>query len=180
MEFSSFTAGSDDAGRRLDRILKRILPDLTLSEMYQSLRKGMIKVNGKKADGSTKILCNDTITVAAFLLVKKDSDSPSQATTVHQIASSYDKIPQSPHTTFHQSHGIPQLQTVFRNEYVWIINKPYGIPVQPDSTTKDGAPCLSDMVAADYASSHQTSTSLSFRPGPLHRLDKNTTGLVAF
>ena len=49
MEFREFTAGKDDDGRRLDRILRIFLKDKSLGEIYSLLRKGLIKVNKKKA-----------------------------------------------------------------------------------------------------------------------------------
>ena len=48
MDYVHFIAGQDDKGRRLDRILRRILPENSLSGLYKSLRNGLIKVDGKK------------------------------------------------------------------------------------------------------------------------------------
>jgi 23S rRNA pseudouridine955/2504/2580 synthase len=155
MEWSTFTAGIDDNGRRFDRILKRLLPHAALSELYQNLRKGFVKLNGKKADGSTRVSTNDIISVASFLVAPENTEEPQQM-------------------------YCTSLETVFRNEYIWVINKPYGIPVQPSEGTGENHASLSEIVATEYKASRNGSDSLSFIPGPLHRLDRNTTGLLAF
>ena len=155
MEWTTFTAGIDDNGRRFDRILKRLLPHAALSEVYQNMRKGFVKLNGKKADGSTRVSTHDIISVASFLVPAEKPEQPQQ------------------------TYRMP-LETVFRNEYIWVINKPYGIPVQPSEGTGENHANLAEIVAADYKTSKNGSDSLSFIPGPLHRLDRNTTGLLAF
>ena len=48
MEFRDFTAGKDDDGRRLDRIIRIFLKDLSMGQIYKLLRKGLIKLNDKK------------------------------------------------------------------------------------------------------------------------------------
>jgi 23S rRNA-/tRNA-specific pseudouridylate synthase len=44
-----------DAGQRLDRFLKKYLPNAPLGGIYKMLRTGKIKVNGKKKDQTYKI-----------------------------------------------------------------------------------------------------------------------------
>ena len=48
MDFLEFKTGQDDQDRRLDKVIRIFIPELTLSQVYQSLRKGLIKVNEKK------------------------------------------------------------------------------------------------------------------------------------
>ena len=56
-------AGPDDEGRRLDRIVRKILPDCSLGVIYSALRKGKIKVNGKKRPPSYRLKKSDSITI---------------------------------------------------------------------------------------------------------------------
>ena len=73
----------------------------------------------------------------------------------------------------------PVLQDVFKNEHIRIINKPYGIPVHG----AHGCQALVSIVQNDYRLECRTkekAQALSFTPGPLHRLDRRTTGLLAF
>ena len=150
MNFKEFKAGKDDDGRRLDRIVRLFLKDKSLGEIYKLIRKGLIKVNLKKASPETHINENDIISIADFLIsdTKKTENSTSKS----------------------------PLNIIFENEDLLIIDKPYGKSVHNE---KDG---IIDDVLAYLDSKNQTkeNESLSFRPGPLHRLDKRTTGLLAF
>ena len=49
MDFTEFSAGADDDGRRLDRIIRRFIATEQLSGIYKAIRKGLVKVNGRKA-----------------------------------------------------------------------------------------------------------------------------------
>ena len=48
----SFQIGKNEAGQRLDKYLKKLLPQASGSFIYKMLRKKNITLNGKKADGS--------------------------------------------------------------------------------------------------------------------------------
>ena len=60
-------AGPDDAGRRLDKVLRVLLKDYALSEIYSALRKGKILLNDLKADPEIKVETGDKIFLAASL-----------------------------------------------------------------------------------------------------------------
>ena len=44
-----FKAGKNEAGQRLDKYLKKILPNASMGFIYKMLRKKNIKLNDKKA-----------------------------------------------------------------------------------------------------------------------------------
>ena len=79
MDFIHFTAGKDDSERRLDRVLRNFLSEEHLSSIYKSLRKGLIKVNGKKCDGNFRISQGDDIQIAVFLLKESHETCPPEA-----------------------------------------------------------------------------------------------------
>ena len=68
MDFTDFNTGKDDIGRRLDKVIKIFLPTIPLSNLYQSLRKNLIKVNGKKQKPDYKIEQADVLSIADVLL----------------------------------------------------------------------------------------------------------------
>ena len=68
MERKEWTLGADDAERRLDRLLRRLLAKNTQGEILSALRKGLVKLNGKKAQASSLTQEGDILSVAAFLL----------------------------------------------------------------------------------------------------------------
>lgn len=154
MEFIEFEAKEDDDGRRLDKAAKRIfeLKGIQPENIFKLIRKTLIKLNNKKSSPEDRIKSKDKIFIADFLLKEnKNKTEKNETSKLHEIFS---------------------VQTAFKNEHLWIINKQSGIEVQP---SKSSSFCLADFVAQNT----QTA-SLSFRPGPLHRIDKCTTGLVAF
>ncbi len=66
------------------------------------------------------------------------------------------------------------LEIAYEDEYLLVVNKPRGLAVHPASTLKEPS-----MVNALLARNHELSgTGGSYRPGIVHRLDKDTTGLL--
>ena len=155
MDFRTFTAGTDDSGRRLDRVLSRIFEANGIKGgIFPLIRKGLVKVNEKKASADFRIHSGDVVSIAAFLFTSDNENSSACRNKSHP-----------------DINGI----TIFRNRHFLILNKPSGINVQP---SKDSSLCLSQLVEEDY--SKTKNTSLSFRPGPLHRIDRFTSGIVVF
>ena len=70
MERKEWTLGADDAGRRLDRILRRLLAENSQGAVLSALRKGLVRLNGKKAQASDLTSRGDLLSVAAFLLAQ--------------------------------------------------------------------------------------------------------------
>jgi len=155
VEFSKFEAGSGDDDRRIDRVIRRFLPEKSLSSVYSSIRKGYIRINDRRIKPETHILKGDILSVACFLLSKA---STSEKGTKIEI-------------------DFP-CEIIFKNEHFLVINKPYDVPVQQSETCSHA---LAEIVADYYkAVSGQKKESLSFTPGPLHRLDRKTTGILFF
>ncbi len=164
MDFLQYTAGIDDDGRRLDRVIRIFLNEVPMSEIYKLIRKGLIRLNGKKTECSTRIKKDDvlqiakSIAAAPLISVQPDSDSGAIAENIH-------------------------FDDVFKNEHIRIINKPYGVSVHGGGNSR--AVSLEQIVKQQFAREQaekqdKDNKSLSFRPGPLHRIDRHTTGLVVF
>ena len=150
MDFRKFKAGPDDSSRRLDRVLRKFLPEEHLSSLYSAVRKGLIRVNGKKTTPDARINEGDELETAAFLFGDTDNDDSPAAG---------------------QNVSFPY-EILFRSDAFIVINKPYDIPVQ-------GPGSIAESLASYYRSlPHTGSGSLSFTPGPLHRLDRKTTGVL--
>jgi 23S rRNA pseudouridine955/2504/2580 synthase len=142
------TAALDDNGRRLDRILRKALPDMPLSALHRLLRKGKITVDGLPAPPSTRIKTGQTIEISSL--------PPSSLLT-----------PNSSLLTPNSS----LLTILHEDSNLLVLNKPAGIAVH-------GPESLEELVRADLLPT--LPASLSFRPGPLHRLDKPTSGVIVF
>lgn len=176
MDFIEFFATSDDSGKRFDRIARRVVSSENLSSVYKQMRKGFIKLNGKKAAPETRVTSGDVIAVAKFLLPGGET----HLQTREALASAEIDSRDGTHSLVarHSQNGaggtMPQdafpYPIVFQNDALLVIDKPYDIPVQP---SKNGEQSVAQVVAE-----YSKNKSLSFTPAPLHRLDRRTTGLL--
>lgn len=171
MDFRTFEAKKDDGGRRLDRVIRKFIPEKNLSGLYKALRKGFIKLNGKKTKPDERICPGDEIQVADFLL---NSNCPEKAE--HKTEPPEKNISQGNTDNFREKTENlrnTNLKIVFQDQNLLFIEKPYGITVHGKENSLDNA-------VKDLYRKTAEKTSLSFLPGPLHRLDERTTGLIAF
>ena len=155
MDFIEFTAGQNDDGRRLDKVFRIIAADLPLSNLYKYIRKGLVRVNGKKIRPDFRLSSGDVIQLAAFIADGKKTEK-------ENIKENKDDE--------------KSLSVIFENENYLVVKKPYDISVH--GAIQNGKKPLEDIVRK-YLKSTQES-SLAFTPGPLHRLDRKTSGLIVF
>lgn len=157
MDFEDFIAGKDDNDRKIDRVLKSIFKENKSVNVFEILRKNLVKINGSKARKNQVVKTNDKISVPSFLLENRIplSDFKSDS------AAEREKY---------------KLETLFKNKNLWIINKPSGINVQPSEKSSQS---ISNIVLLQWKNSPESRNSLSFTPAPLHRLDKLTSGVLS-
>lgn len=142
-------AGEDDAGRRLDRVLRKMLPTLPLSGIHRLIRSGKIRVDGAKAGPGLKLNAGSRISLPEGLA--------KEVTPIISVQSHRD--------------GARRLSILWEDDQLLVLSKPVG-------TLTHGIDGL-DVLVLDYLRSN-LSSSLAFKPGPLHRLDRNTSGAVVF
>jgi 23S rRNA pseudouridine955/2504/2580 synthase len=161
-----FQAQQDDHDRRLDRVLLRMLPDLPVSGMYRLLRRGAIRVNGRKAAPDHRLQAGDTISLPASLRPDRlPADGPPAA------GKPADGPPAAGRPAGRQPPGrLPVGMILLETPHLLALNKPPGWLVH-------GPGSLDERVLEHLAGRRP---SLSFRPGPVHRLDRNTSGLLLF
>ncbi|MDR0557234.1 MAG: RluA family pseudouridine synthase [Treponema sp.] len=155
-------AAQDDEQRRLDRILRKFSPDTPLSRIYTLLRKGRILINGKKAGAG----CASLRVTAGDVIAVPDELSALRISAARNRAGEASNVP-------------PDLRSrvVFENDDLLVVNKSAGMVVHGGAFPQTQSN-LADMVESYLAGA--TPHSLSFKPGPLHRLDQPTSGLVMF
>lgn len=156
--FSERRAGPDDSGRRLDRVLRSCLGELPLSAIYGALRRGRILLNGRRAEGAARVEEGDLISFDPRLLPRDGIEVEAAAATASGDAawSGVDALA-----------GLLALATAD----LLFMNKPRGMLVHGEDSLED---------RVREALRERSRGSLSFNPGPLHRLDRNTSGLVVF
>lgn len=148
-------AGPDDEGRRLDNVLRKCCAELPISAVHRLLRKGLVSVNGKRAGQALRVRSGQSIEIRCV-------DIPKAALTGGK------KSAGPPPGAFGVSVG-EGVDVLYEGQGILALNKPAGITTQEEL----GA------LVRPYLEG-KTAPSLSFTPGPLHRLDKGTSGVIVF
>jgi len=143
-------AGPDDAGRRLDRVLRKGLPDYSLSLIHRLLRQGKVLVNGRKASP------DDRIESGAIIHVKPAVNNDVKKVNNESRAG---------------SPTLPLPEILWRGAGIIVFNKPSGLASHGENSL--------DTLVKTWLTG-KLPASLSFKPGPLHRLDRPTSGIIAF
>jgi 23S rRNA pseudouridine955/2504/2580 synthase len=142
METLRLEAGTNDDGRRVDRILRRACADMPVSAIYRLLRTGRVLVDGKRTGASSRVGSGQIIEVRTAFVPK--------AAAVRKASAG-------------------RLAVLYEGQGILAVNKPGGITSQET---------LGARVQAYLAV--KVEPSLSFRPGPLHRLDSEASGVMVF
>ncbi|HZN40702.1 MAG TPA: RluA family pseudouridine synthase [Planctomycetota bacterium] len=147
-----------EAGQRLDRYLRKLLRHVPLAAIFRHLRQGDIRVDGRKAEGSLRLLAGMTVRLhlpAADLQV---------AAATRRLA------PAAAIATGDAAGLLPRI--VLQDSDLLVVAKPAGLAAQPGSGQSD------DLASWLDRQSIGTRTD-TFKPAPAHRLDRGTSGLVA-
>lgn len=155
-----FEITDNEAGQRLDKYLKKLLPKAPSSFFYKMLRKKNIVLNRAKAQGGEKLVTGDQVML--FL-----SDETFAGFSGESRMEEYQKA----------YEALSGIAIVFENEHLLLANKPAGILSQK---SKDTDLSLNEwLIGYLLASGGADEKSLAtFRPSVCNRLDRNTSGLV--
>lgn len=154
---------SNDAGRRLDRFLRKYLRNASLSEIYKLIRKD-IRVDGKRRSESHLLSEGEKLSlyISEDVFRKLTGEIDSSARSVGRGAGTR-----------------KQFKIVYEDDNILIADKPFGLLTHGDSSEKKNhlANQVRDYLIArgDYDPREKV-----FAPAPANRLDRNTTGLVLF
>lgn len=152
------TIGPNDAGRRLDRFLRKYLTRASLGSIYKIIRKD-VKVNGRR-EGNEYMLAEGDI-INLYL-----SDEM-----ISQLQAPCKTSSSSPRSR-------RNFRIVFEDDNILVADKPWGLLTHGDSTEKKNH--LANQFK-DYLiekGEYNPRTEKVFAPAPCNRLDRNTTGLV--
>lgn len=147
--------GTNEAGQRLDKFLRKLLKDVPLSAIFKALRKGDVRVNGKKEKEKYALQEGDVVEIK-YIESKREK-------TVN-----FQKVDPS---------GI---KITYEDENLLLVEKWPGVLVHSDK--KNGEPTLTDYVLSylnekgDYLPENE----VTFTPASCNRLDRNTSGMVFF
>lgn len=154
-----FIVGPDDEGKRLDSLIRTMLPRMALPAVYKLIRAGDARLNGSKARIDDRVAGGDVLVIRlseAEPVRGETSDGAGAATVGNNEAE--------------RRAAAFRAMIAYENRDIALVNKPRGI-------LSHGPGGLDELAAAYYADAVRGS--LAFAPAALHRLDRNTSGLVA-
>lgn len=152
--FKTLIVDEKTLGERLDRYLASQVKDVSRSKIQELIKSKNVLLNGKLCQGKEKVANGDEIS-----LLKNPSESV-------QI-----KLKEFPCS----------IDIIYEDEALIVVNKPFKISVHPSIS---GGPEENTLVEAllTHAKDHswQNRDLETLRPGIVHRLDKDTTGVIVW
>ena len=140
----------DEDGMRLDRWFRLHFPALGLSHLNKIVRKGEVRVEGKRVDTSTRLLEGQSVRVPpirpdgpAAPAVKRAAPNDADARALRDMV-------------------------LFEDKWLMVLNKPWGLAVQGGSGTKHHIEGMLESLADEKGE----------RPRLVHRLDRDTSGVL--
>lgn len=144
--------GEDEAEQRLDRWMRRRFPHISQVRIEKMCRKGEIRVDGGRAKANSRVAPGQSIRVPPL----PDTDQrPPQATRPMREPSAEDA-------------QMIQNCILYRDDHLIAINKPPGLPSQGGSKQTRHVDGLAEALRFG----------LEDRPRLVHRLDKDTSGIL--
>ena len=162
--------GKNDKGQRLDRFLKKYFDAAPLSMIYRLIRKD-VKVNGKRGKEATLLEEGDVLTVYI---------TEEQAAQLHHGRNSLAGAQYGDGRGDKRKKAARQFKVAYEDDEMLIVSKPFGLLTHGDRTEKKNT--LANQVAGylQEKGDYDPAAEQTFRPSPVNRLDRNTTGLVIF
>jgi 23S rRNA pseudouridine955/2504/2580 synthase len=140
---------ANDAGQRLDRWFKKHYPALGHGGLQKLLRKGQVRVDGRRAKANHRLEAGQVVRVPP--LAKDAAAKPAPT-----------------YTPDSADAEALRARVLYRDEAVLAIDKPAGLAVQGGSGTRKHLDAMLDALTFDAAE----------RPKLVHRLDKDTSGVL--
>ena len=145
---ASYEISENEAGMRLDRWLHRRFPEVSNSHLMRIVRKGEVRVSGKRADISTRLATGEKVRVPPLRIA----------------------VPPGPIVNRANPGDVEAIgaMVLFEDRDVLVLNKPPGLAVQGGSGTKRHVDGMLQALADKEGN----------RPVLVHRLDRDTSGVL--
>lgn len=148
---------SNNCNQRIDKFVRKYLNDAPLSFIYKTFRKKDIKVNGHWVDKDYILKENDVVRIYIKDEALNEFNNPKKV----------------------ESIKFNDLDIIYEDKNILIVNKPKGLLVHGDNEEKRIT--LTNKVQSYLSSKGEfISNGNDYVPSPVHRLDRNTSGLVVF
>jgi len=143
------TVAPDETGMRVDRFLEARFPGLAFSHIQRIIRKGELRVNGRRAEPKDRLVAGQAIRIPPLRL---EPARPADASTAGES----------------QTQSFLRSITLYEDADVLVLNKPMGLAVQGGSGTMRHVDGMLDALRDPRGQ----------RPRLVHRLDKDTAGCL--
>jgi 23S rRNA pseudouridine955/2504/2580 synthase len=140
---------ADEAGMRVDRFLEAKFPGLSFSHIQRVIRKGELRVNGKRTQPKNRLEAGQSVRIPPLRLDPAKPRSSGNAADDETLA-------------FLKSI------TLFEDDDLMVLNKPFGLAVQGGSGTTRHLDGMLEVLRDAHGQ----------RPRLVHRLDKDTAGCL--
>jgi 23S rRNA pseudouridine955/2504/2580 synthase len=144
------TIGADESGMRVDRFLEARFPGLSFSHIQRVIRKGELRLNGKRAKPQERLQTGQAVRIPPLRL-----DQPK---------------PRAGGEADEKDLAFLKSITLFEDADVMVLNKPMGLAVQGGSGTTRHLDGLLEVLRQPGPDGQ--------RPRLVHRLDKDTAGCL--
>lgn len=151
-----YKISNSEAGERVDLFLVGKMPDFSRGQIQQAIAAGEVRVDNKIIKSSYKLREGNTVSVEEKFFADQDKSAKPLA----------EEIP---------------LEILFENNDLLVINKPAGLVVHPAAGNKTGT-LVNAILNFDpkivSVIDDKNKTESQIRPGIIHRLDKDTSGVI--
>lgn len=150
MSVTHLIVTENEDGMRVDRWFKRRLPELSLSHLNKIVRKGEVRIDGKRCVTATRLTSGASVRVPPLEVAPKPG-----APAIKRPPSEAD------------ARAIRDM-VLFEDKHLIVLNKPYGLAVQGGSGTTRHVDGMLEALADEKGE----------KPRLVHRLDRDTSGVL--
>ncbi len=148
----------DHAERRVDRICRTLYKHVPLGAIMRAIRKGDVRLDGRRTKPDARPAAGQILRVPWEELPEKPSKGEGARETGKRVSQGN-----------HALRNVQSVTILYQDEHLLVVDKPWGLLTQPD--VKGGDSLITriwEMIPARR----------DFRPVPVHRLDRNTSGIL--
>jgi 23S rRNA pseudouridine955/2504/2580 synthase len=142
------TITEEDDGIRLDRWFRRHYPALTHARLEKLLRKGEVRVDGKRAKSADRVTLGQSLRLPPQVI--------------------HDKVEERPKPAPVQTSRKLEDTILYMDKHLFVLNKPSGLATQGGSGLKEHVDGMLDQLSFEKTT----------RPKLVHRLDRDTSGVL--
>jgi len=148
---------SKEANQRVDKYVKKFLNEAPLSFIYKLFRKKDVKINGHWVKENYILNEGEELSIYVTDSQIEEFNKPKE---IEKVSLNH--------------------QIVYEDENILIVNKPRGLLVHGDEGEKKLTLSNEVINYLYFKGEYDPKNDHGFTPGPAHRLDRNTSGLVVF